>query len=325
MGPYQQHKRRWRRFAAALGLSALLGAAAHAEYPERPVTIVVPYAAGGGTDAVARTLAASLQSTWGEPVIVENRAGVDGWIGTQRVLSQPADGYTVLLQLNSMLLWPWAVPEAKVDIARDLTLITKLQSSPMVPLVRGDSAAGTLEEMFQHCKARATGCSYGYATPSAELVGRQLAELGGLENAVTVPYKGTSQMVNDLLGGHIDIALVSAALATPLHHDKRAKALAVGTPERYTRLPDVPTFDEAGYPAKGGTTWYGLMVREGTPQPIVDRIYRAVQDAGKKPDVLTAIESQGGIPVFNTPDEFRRDVAEDLEAITPLGKKYLAR
>ncbi len=314
------------RVVRALAGVACVSAAsvAHAQaYPSRPVTLIVPYAPGGGTDAVARTLAKDLSADWGQPVVVENRAGAEGWIGTQRLLAQPADGHTVLIQLNSMLLWKWALPEAKIDLGTDLRLISKLQNSPMIALVKGDHPAASLRDFFGHCQKAAKPCSFGISTVAAQLAARQMAAAGALASASVVPYKGTAPMVNDLLGGHIDLALVSATLAVPLTSDGRAKALAVGTAVRYPRLPGTPTFAEAGYAIRGTTTWYGLMVKAGTPEPIVAAIAAAVARAGRKPAVIQAIEMQGGIPVFNTPEVFSREVLEEQQEIAPIAEKFL--
>ena len=314
------------RAVATLLALALAPAASHAQadaFPSRPVTLVVPYAAGGGTDGLSRLLAKELSAQWGQPVVVENRAGADGWVGTQRVLQQPADGYTLLVQLNSMLLWRWAMPEVKFDPATDLKGVTKLANSPIVALVKGDVPVGSMRELFDRCRAAARPCSFGAATVSAQLAARQLADSGGLAQASVVPYKGTAPMVTDLLGGHIDVAMVSANLAVPMHTDGRAKALGVGTPARYPRLPTVPTFAEAGHPIKFGTTWYGVLVRSGTPDGVVAAIAAALARAGAKPEVLASIDTQGGIPVFNSADAFAREMAEDLRDIAPIGEKYL--
>lgn len=310
--------------AVAAALVAAPSARAQTEpFPSRTVTVVVPYAAGGGTDALARLIAKDLSAQWGQPVVVENRAGADGWVGTQRVLQQPADGHTLLVQLNSMLLWRWAMPEVKFDPATDLRHVTKLASTPIVALVKGDVPAGSMRELFERCRAAAKPCAFGASTVSAQLAARQLADSGALATSSIVPYKGTAPMVTDLLGGHIDVALVSANLAVPLHSDGRAKALGVGTPARYPRLPNVPTFAEAGHPIKFGTTWYGIMVRAGTPDAIVAAISAAVAKAGTKAEVLASIDAQGGVPVFNSAEAFTREMAEDLRDVTPVGEKYL--
>ena len=309
----------------ALAAACQAGAAiAQDTFPNRPVTLVVPYAPGGGTDAVGRTVAKALQTEWGRSVIVENRSGAEGWVGTQYVLSKPADGYTILLQLNSMLLWKWALPEAKIDFDRDLTLISKLQSSPIVTLVRGDAPAKFLPEMMEYCKKKETPCSWGTSTVSAELVARQFIALSGRPDGIIVPYKGTAPMVSELLGGHIDIALVSASLAVPFHNDGRGKAIGVGSNTRFPRLPDIPTFEESGYKIASDTTWYGLMVRHDTPEKIVKQISDSVQRAGKNPEVRAAIESQSGILIFNTPQEFKQEFDADRKAIAPVAQKYLA-
>ena len=309
----------------AAGLATVAGAArAQSEpFPSRQVTIVVPYAAGGGTDALSRLLAKDLAAQWGQPVVVENRGGADGWIGTQRVLQQPADGHTLLVQLNAMLLWRWSMPEVKFDPGTDLKLVTKLASTPIVALVKGDVPAGSMRELFDRCRAAEKPCSFGAATVSAQLAARQLADLGGLAKAAVVPYKGTAPMVTDLLGGHIDVALTSANQGVPLHADGRAKALGVGTPARYPRLPSVPTFAEAGYPIKFGQTWYGVMVRAGTPDTVVNAISSAIAKAGTKQEVLASIDTQGGVPVFNSAEAFSKEMAEDLRDIAPIGEKYL--
>jgi len=203
--------------AAALVVAGTAAAQSEAPFPNRPVTLVVPYAAGGGTDALSRLLAKDLSVQWGQQVVVENRAGADGWVGTQRVLQQPADGYTMLVQLNSMLLWRWALPEAKFDPATDLKGVTKLAYTPVVALVRGDRPVSTLRQTLEQCRSAEKPCSIGTATVSGQLVARQLADIGNAPKTAIVPYKGTAPMVTDLLGGHIDIALVSATLAVPLN------------------------------------------------------------------------------------------------------------
>lgn len=309
---------------ATLGLWASPAALAQAQaFPTRAVTLIVPYAAGGGTDAVARTLARDLSAQWGQPVIVENRAGADGWVGTQRMLSQPADGYTLLVQLNSMLLWKWVLPEAKLDLTADLLPITRLQHSPMVALVRGNVPASSLREMFESCRKAAKPCNLGTSTLSAQFMARQMSDLGDMPGAAIVPYKGTAPMITDLLGGHVDIALVSGTLAVPLAADGRAKALAVGTPSRFAKLPQSPTFSEAGYALKGGTTWYGLFARRGTPEPVVAAIAAAVRRAGSRPEVIASIDAQGGVPVFNSAEAFSREMVEELQGLETLAQKYL--
>ena len=312
------------------GLAALMLAAvvttpavtAQAAFPSHPVTIVVPYAAGGGTDAVARTLAKALSTHWKQSVIVENRTGADGWIGTQWVLNQPADGYTILVQLNSLMLWRWSMPDQKFDVLKDMRVVTKVQDSPMVATVRADTPAADLRTFLEGCKSAARSCSFGGATVSANLVGRQLMDLGGVSSGTSVPYKGTAPMMTDLLGGHIDVALISANLAVPMTQEGKVKSLAVGLAQRYKRLPDSPTFTEAGFPIIA-TTWYGLMVRQGTPDAAFQALVDGIRTVSTQPEVVEAIERQGGIPVFDSPASFEASIRRETAALAPLGEKYL--
>jgi tripartite-type tricarboxylate transporter receptor subunit TctC len=315
--------------AFAAGLTLLVGsmplsASAQGTFPSRTVTIVVPYAAGGGTDAVARTLAKALSAHWNQSVIVENRTGADGWIGTQWALNQPADGHTILVQLNSLMLWRWSMPENKFDVLQDMRVITKIQNSPMVATVKGDTKATSLRDFLAACKAAAKPCSIAGATVSANLVGQQLMDLGGLSDAPSVPYKGTAPMITDLLGGHIDVALISASLAVPMTTEGKVKSFAVGTDTRYKRLPDAPTFVEAGYPIHA-TTWYGLMVKRGVGDAAFNAIVEGIQKVSKQPEVLEAIENQGGIPVFDSPAAFEADIRRESAALVPLAEKYLVK
>jgi tripartite-type tricarboxylate transporter receptor subunit TctC len=317
-----------RRVATALLMTvALMPATPRAEvqsaFPSRPVTIMVPYAAGGGTDAVARTLAKALSVHWNQSVIVENRTGADGWIGTQWVLNQPADGHVILIQLNSMMLWRWSAPEHKFDVTKDMRVVTRVQNSPMVAAVRADVKADDLRTFLDTCSSASKPCSFGGATVSANLVSRQLMDLGGVRNGASVAYKGTAPMMTDLLGGHIDLALISANQAVPMTTEGKVKSLAVGLDKRYERLPHSPTFEEAGFPIIA-TTWYGLMVRQATPTAVFNAIVDGIQKVSKQPEVLAAIESQGGIPVFDSPQSFAASIQREAAALAPLGEKYLA-
>lgn len=306
--------------AAALAVMALSTSHARAAFPDKPVTLVVPYSAGGGTDAVARTIAKSLSMQWKQPVVVENRGGADGWLGTQHVLAQPADGYTILMQISQIMLWKWTLPNAKFDVIKDVRLVAKLQRSPMVLSVPASSEATSIQDFFARCKVKQ--CSFGTATVYSQVVGAELFSASGIKNAVNARYKGTSPMMTDLLGAHIDLAFPSSALAVPLSKDGKVRTLAVGSRERYDKLPDTPTLQESGYPVEGDT-WYGLMVRSGTPNEAFQAIVEGVKIASRQPDVLEAITAQGGIPVFDTPEAFLADVKRDMVTLEPLAQKYL--
>ncbi len=305
--------------ALALGVGA---PGALAGFPDKPVVIVVPFSAGGGTDAVARTMAKALSLRWKQPVVVENRSGAEGWLGTQHVLGQPADGYTILMQINQMLLSPMMVPDNKFDIARDLELISKVQRSPMMIAAPASSPATSMKDFLERCKAAAKPCSFGSATLYSQIMGNYLFDLAGVKNAVNARYRGTSPMMTDLLGEHIDLAFPSAALGGPQYKAGKIKIFAVGTLDRFDQLPEIPTLQEQGYSLKGDT-WYGLMVRKGTPGEAVRAIYEGIKAVSELPEVTTAIRAEGGIPVFGSPEQFQAEVKSELQVLEPLARKYL--
>lgn len=308
-------------FAAAAGASP--GAIAQG-FPSRQVTIVVPYAAGGGTDAIARKLAQVLSAHWKQPVVVENTPGADGVIGTQRALRAPADGHTLLMQLNQMLLWPWTTPSARIDVLKDVRLISKIQHSPQVVAVSTKFPGTTFKDFAAWCVQANPPCSWGSATQSAQLAGRQLMESAGVANSVNVSYKGTTPMITDVIGGHITMGLITVSSATSHVRSGALKLLAIGSRERFPAAKDVPTMLEQGYPVQADT-WYGIMVARDTPQPVVDAIVAGIGAVSRDPELLRAIDAGGGAPILNSPQQFQREVEEEIDKLAPmLGKQKAA-
>ncbi|HYG43294.1 MAG TPA: tripartite tricarboxylate transporter substrate binding protein, partial [Bordetella sp.] len=183
-----------------LGVLAAAGLAgpglAHAAFPERAVTIVVPYPAGGGTDTVARKLAQTLSGHWKVPVVVENVPGAEGLIGSERVLRMPADGYTLLFQISQMMLWKKTVPNSKVDALNDFRYVSKIQTSPLAFGVSPKLPVTSIKEYVQWCRSQG-GCAWGSGSAYAQLMGRQLMDVAGVPDAINVPYKGTAPMMTD--------------------------------------------------------------------------------------------------------------------------------
>ena len=303
--------------AIALLALAAGSAAAQPAFPTKSVTMIVPYAAGGGTDAIARRLAQGLTTRWKQTVVVENVPGADGVIGTQRVLRAPADGHTLLMQLNSMLLWGATAPSAKIDIQKDVRLISKIQHSPLVVVVSPKFAGNTLKEFTAWCQNASASCNWGSATPSGQLAGNQLLDAGGVKNAVHAPYKGTTPMITDVMGGHITMGLVTVAAGMPHQKSGALKFLAIGSRERFAAAKDTPTMIEQGFAVEAGT-WFGIMVARDTPQAIVDAIAAAIRALSQDADLLKAIETNGGAPIFNSPQQFQREVEEEARALAPV-------
>jgi tripartite-type tricarboxylate transporter receptor subunit TctC len=311
-----------RKFVFPL-LAAMLaftsGLAQSQAFPTRPVTIVVPYAAGGGTDVVTRQLARALEKHWGQPVVVENLAGADGTIGTQRVLRAPADGYTLLLQLNTMLLWKPGDNSSKIDLVGELKFISLIQTAPLAFAVSSKFPGNTMADYVAYCKVQQ--CSWGTATKYAQLIGKTLMDVTGLTKSVNVNYKGGGPMLNDLLGGHVTMVLPSVASGQRFVQQGQMKFLAVGSVERFPLVPTVPTLVEQGFKVFGDS-WYGLMVAKDTPPQAFNAIVEGIKAVAKDKGLVDSIESNGGTPVFSTPEQFNEYARKERQYLAPLMAKY---
>lgn len=304
-----------------LTLSGTLGVttAAIAAFPDKPVTVMVPYPAGGGTDALARKLARALSDYWKVPVVVENAGGAEGQIGTQRVLNAPADGYTLLFQISQMLLWDKTVPNNKIDVVNDFRYVSKIQTSPLVFGIAAKLPVHDFEEYVAWCKSNE--CAWGSGSAYAQLIGKQLMAEVGLSNAVNIPYRGTAPMMTDVLGRHIAMAVPAVTSSLGQIKGGTFRPLAVGSTERFDQLPDVPTLAELKYPVLG-ETWYGLLVAKKTPEPVFERIVDAVKAASVDEGLQAQIRAEGGKPVFNAPDVFQREVEQESKQLNTLLDKY---
>ena len=304
-----------------LGIASL-EVRAQAVFPSGTVTIVVPYSASGATDVLARNLAKVWTEHWKRPVVVVNRTGADGMIGSQYVKSLPADGHTILMQVNQALFWPVTIPSADIDLLRDFFLVSKLQQNPMVFGVHTQSPDQTFSGFIQRCKQGVTPCSFGAATRHGEIMARQIIEQTQLKQAVVIPYKGTAPMMIDALGGHVTMGMPSLSVAMPHIRNAGFRALAVGSRARVSELNQVPTLLEEGLEMTV-TTWYGLMVRAGTPDYAVSALVDAIGLASKDPQVLKTMQHEGATPLFSSPESFAREAKEEMALVTPLLKKYL--
>ncbi len=310
-----------RAFFAAL-FFLLSCAGARAQFPSGPVTIVVPYSASGATDVLARNLAKVWSEHWKKPVVVVNRTGADGMIGSQYVKGLPADGHTILMQVNQALFWPVTIPSADIDLLRDFYLVSKLQQNPMVFGVNVNSPDQTFSGFIERCRQAQTPCAFGAATRHGEIMARQIIEKAQLRQAVVIPYKGTAPMMIDALGGHVSMGMPSLSVAMPHIRSSTFRALAIGSTERLSTLANVPTLREQGLEMTA-MTWYGLMVRADTPKPALEAIVQAIEIASKDPQVLKTMHHEGATPLFSSPESFAREAKEEFALVKPLLKKYL--
>jgi tripartite-type tricarboxylate transporter receptor subunit TctC len=290
--------------------------------PTRPVTIVVPYAPGGGTDATARAVARRLSEAWGQAVLVENVAGADGLIGTRRVMDSRPDGQTLLLQVPSLLLMKYQSSLKGVDPMARLEPVSALSMSPTAVVVTGKLPIHSLADLAAYCRKPGAACSAGSGENSSRLRARLFADSYGLHDVAIVNYKGTSPIISDLVSGNLTMAFTGLTAALPLHKTGQLRIVATNGDQRASALPEVPTSVEAGWANAYSVTWYGLLVPKGTPPRIVAALAAAVKESGRFSDVRQAIELAGGEPRFSTPVEFRDQIIRDDSLLSARAARY---
>lgn len=307
----------------ALAVIALGCAPAVAQtFPSRPVTIVVPYNAGGGTDGTARALAKGLSQVWGQSVIVENVGGADGLIGTQKVARAQPDGYTVVISVPNLLLFKHSKNNNGFNATASLTPVSLVARYPVVLIASNASGIRTATDVQSKCRAPDAKCAWGSGEQFSWLAGQSLLGALGV-TATNVPYRGTAPVVNDVLGGHLTLGV--GALASPLPHHKSGalKVVAGLGKSRSESAPDVPTLEEAG--VRGvtvGEPWYGLFAPHGMSPALQVAWQKALQQVQKDVSVMAAMAVVNAVPVFSSPAEFAVQVANDEKAFDALVAKY---
>ena len=309
---------------AATALLALAVTTAHAQpdFPSRRITLVVSASTGGGLDGIARLLSKRMQETWGQAAIVENQGGADGLIATQRVANSPADGYTLLLTIPSLLLLKHNTQDLGFDPVASLAPVAELARTPSAIAVNVKSGITTFKELVAYCNRAAKACSWGTGQQLSYLYGRRTFAISGIKDSVNVPYKGTGPVVTDLLGGHIDIGVTSIAAPLPHHQKGLLRILAVNAEKRTTQVPDVPTFHEVGLnvPARG--SWYGLFAPRNTPPEVVAKIESLMRTLGAEPASQDVVRNLGADPVFGGAREFATAIREEEAFLEGLLKQY---
>jgi tripartite-type tricarboxylate transporter receptor subunit TctC len=301
--------------AAALAAS---GAAMAQDFPQaRPVTIVVPFAAGGPGDTIARLIGASMKNTLNQNVIVENALGAGGTIGTARVARAAPDGYTVLLMHTGLATAPSLYEKLPFDPVKDLAPIGMVTDVSMTIVGRPNFPANNLRELVADLKERGDKVTFGNSGrgSAAHLCGVLFMEAIG-KPLTWINYRGGSQVVNDLMAGHVDVYCDPATGTTPLIQSGKIKAYSVTTKKRLKTLPDLPTADEAGLPGFEVSTWYGLYAPAGTPQPVIAQLTQALQAALADPTVIARFADLSMEPVSReqaTPKALETFLAAELK------------
>ena len=270
-------------------------------WPAKPVTIVVPYSPGGGTDIVARMVAQRLSDLWGKPVVVDNRTGANGAIGSSYVAKSQADGHTLLLVVGSHAINPVLMKSLPYDTAKAFTPITRIAISPMVLVVSSKSPYKNLTDVL--AAARQEELAIGYSEGQTRLTGELLRQAGGLKT-IGVPYKGGAPIMVDIIGGHLPMGFTSVLTALPHIQSGNLRVIGVAANERMAIFPSAMTFNEAGLKGVESLNWYGLFGPAGLSPAVVSQINRDLKKATSEPGVVKQMHDQGAEIVMTPPDEF---------------------
>jgi tripartite-type tricarboxylate transporter receptor subunit TctC len=280
------------------------------DYPTRTITLVVPYPPGGGVDAMARVVAEKLAVALGQQVVVENRAGGSGLVGTRTFIKSAPDGYTLFLgHTGSISINPSLYANAGFDPRKDFAPAGLIASMPVALLAHPSFPAKTISDVVAIAKKE--GAKFNIGTSAVGTGGYLSAELfksiTGIDAGI-IPYKGTGQVMNDLLGNHVPIAFGVLPPALGNLQAGTLRAIAVLSPQRFSLLPDVPTANESGLPGFESVLHYGVLAPAGTPRPIIDRLNAALRALVETEQVKQRILAEGGDPMTSTPEEYARDI-----------------
>jgi tripartite-type tricarboxylate transporter receptor subunit TctC len=306
----------WKCLALILTLTMPLAAsrARADDYPSHPIKLIVPYAPGGGADAVARIVAKRVSETIGQPVVIENRGGAGSIIGTEMVKKADPDGYTLLLgQSGPISINPAVYTDLPYDPEKDFAPITMTTAYPYILVVNAKLPVKTLHDFVAMVKAKPGEFNYGTTGVGAanHLVTELFSSKAGLK-MVHVPYRGTALAVTDLLAGQLTMVFADPVSALPHIQAGTLRALAVTSKTRSTVAPDVPTVAESGYPGFDAIAWHGILAPAGTPPPIVIKLHDQIAAALKDSPTKALLEAQAMATVGDTPEQFAAFIKQDI-------------
>ena len=308
-----------RRRALALSLLAIVSTmalstdGAPAAFPERPVTLVVPFAPGGANDIVARIIQQPLSDALGQPIIIENRGGAGGNIGFAWVARARPDGYTLLLAPNSFAVNPSLYDKVSYDPIRDFEPVAEISSFPNVFTVRLDMGLHTLQELVARAKEKPGTLNYSSPGPgTAPHLVTELLKLRTGIDMIHIPYAGAAPAAQALLSKIVDVGTMSISVAIPQIQAGNLKGLAVTGMERWPDLPQIPTVAEAGVPESVSEPWQGILVPATTPKDAIDRLARALVEIARRDDVRERLRNAGFAATGRGPEAFARRIAEDV-------------
>ncbi len=282
-------------------------------YPDRPVTLVVPYPPGGSTDMAARIIAAELSKNLDQSVIVENRSGGGGLVGVNSVVRSQPDGYTLAVGVSGVLtIWPALGREMPFDPLRDLAPITMIVDNPLVIAANNDFPPDTMAELRTYAEANPGPLSFGSGGQGTamHLAGARLANMTDIDLS-HVPYRGTNPALQDVLAGHIPLAIIDAATVREFVAQGQVKGLATTGAERSPTMPELPTVAESGVEGFSVTSWFGVLAPKDTPEDIVRFLNQQITEILERPEIQERFLSAGLEPSTNTPEVFRELITSE--------------
>ncbi len=295
---------------AMLVLSMLATAPSAQDYPQGSVTLIVPYPAGGATDFVARLLQPKLSEALGQPVVIENRPGAGGNVGSAAALRAPPDGRTILLTTNAvMTLNPHLYPDLGFDPLKQAEPVVMTTQSALLLAAHPSLPANSLAELVAYAAKNPGKVSLGTGGAPMQIIGEMINKRGNIQ-IQHIPYKGAAPAINDAVGGHINVVIMQISSVTPFIQSKALKPLAVTSRQRIKTMPDVATMSDT-FDGIEGTNWYGVFVPAGTPKPIVEKLNAVFVKALNEPDVVEKLDKAGEQVVGGSPDDLARKVQED--------------
>jgi tripartite-type tricarboxylate transporter receptor subunit TctC len=305
---------RWKAALACLALVPL-AAAAQAPWPARAITLIVPFAAGGGTDSIARDIAKNMAERLGQPVVVDNRGGAGGAIGAQAVAKAAPDGYTLLFATSTFATNAAVEPKLPYDPVKDFTPVAMIGRGPLLVVTSRQLGVGSVAQLVAAAKSRPEGlnfCSAGNGSIN-HLAGEMFRQKAGLGASMThVPFKGSAPATVELLAGRVDLFFATVPTIQSHLKDNQLGLLAVTSAKRSRLFPDLPTLAEAGVPGYDVTTWWGVLAPARTPAPIVEALNRAVNESAAAEPVRGRLQHEGADPVRLTPAVFGEELRKEL-------------
>ena len=297
--------------AAALALAAT---AAGAQYPDKPIRLVVPFAAGGVTDTSGRVVAEALSRRLGQPIVVENKPGASGNIGTQLVVNAAPDGYTLVLGFDgTLVINPHVFPNFPFDVTTELAPIGKIGDATLILVAHPSFPPKTLQELIRYSKKQPNGVSYGTSgvggTPH---IAGELLKLRTGANLTHIPYKGGGQAMTDALGGNVPLVYTAIAGALPHVKAGRLVPIAVSSAHRSPSMPDVPTFIESGVPDFESSSWVAVLAPAKTPRGILEKLNRELNAVLTSPETVEKLASLGIVATPGTPEQLAEQIRVDL-------------